>query len=258
MNYLIAIDSDGTLRRSDDTISNITKKAIKKLVSNGNIITICTARPRYHTLKISEEVGIDRFLISSNGTEVYDNLNNKIIYNSYLSSDYCKKIYSDVKSIGIRAIFVCENTEYATEFIRNDSQILLNEENIDNMLNKKIKQIMIIGKEKEKIKHYKSQVKKYNLNIIDTSNDEKEEIWFSIISNESSKGIALKKLADYLNIPISQTVAIGNDNNDLSMIQAAEIGVAVANATNELKKAANYITTSNDDDGVAKFLNNLI
>ena len=207
---------------------------------------------------MSYTIAFNCFLISSNGTEVYDNLNNKIIYNSYLSSDYCKKIYSDVKSIGIRAIFVCENTEYATEFIRNDSQILLNEENIDNMLNKKIKQIMIIGKEKEKIKHYKGQVKKYNLNIIDISNDEKEEIWFSIISNESSKGIALKKLADYLNIPISQTVAIGNDNNDLSMIQAAEIGVAVANATNELKKAVNYITTSNDDDGVAKFINNLI
>lgn len=259
MNYIIAIDSDGTLRHSDGSISDKTKEIIKELTNKGNIITICTARPRYHTLKISEEVGINRFLISSNGTEVYDNLNNKIIYSSYLSTDYCKKIYYDVENINIRAIFVCDNTEYATKFIRNDSQILLNERNINDMLNKNIKQIMIIDKGKEKIKKYKSIVqKKYNLNIIDTSNDTKEEIWFSIISNEASKGFALKKLAEYLNIPMSQTIAIGNDNNDLSMIQMAGIGVAVNNATPELKQSADYIINSNDDDGVAIFLQNLI
>lgn len=258
MPYLIAIDSDGTLRHSDGSISDRTKKIVQKLVRKGNIITICTARPRYHTLKISEEVGINRFLISSNGTEVYDNLNNKIIYSAYLSPKYCKKIYSDVENIGVRAIFVCDNIEYATGFIRNDSQILLNKSNIDTMLARNIKQIMIIGKDKEKIKRYKNKVKKYNLNIIDTSSDSKEEIWFSIISNKASKGVALKKLAGYLNIPMYQTVAIGNDNNDLSMIQVAEVGIAVENATNELKKIANYITDSNDDDGVAKILEKLI
>ena len=67
MPYLIAIDSDGTLRHSDGSISARTKKIIEKLVIKGNIVTICTARPRYHTLKISEEVGINGFLISSNG-----------------------------------------------------------------------------------------------------------------------------------------------------------------------------------------------
>ena len=67
MPYLIAIDSDGTLRHSDGSISTRTKKIIEKLVIKGNIVTICTARPRYHTLKISEEVGINGFLISSNG-----------------------------------------------------------------------------------------------------------------------------------------------------------------------------------------------
>ena len=257
MNYLIVTDSDGTLRYSDGSISPRTKKIIEKLLIKGNIVTICTARPRYHTLKISEQVGINGFLISSNGAEVYDNLNNKIIYSAYLSPKYCKKIYLDVENIGIRAIFVCDNIEYATQFIRNDSQILLNENNIDNMLAKNIKQIMIIGKNKEKIKKYKSIVEKYNLNIIDTSNDAKEEIWFSIISNKASKGITLKKLAEYLSIPMCKTVAIGNDNNDLSMIQVARVGVAVENATDELKKKANYITDSNDDDGVAKYLEKL-
>ena len=72
MKYLIAIDSDGTLRRSDGTISTDTKKIIKKLRDLGHTVVITTARPRYHTLKISNEVGIDDYLISSNGSEVYD------------------------------------------------------------------------------------------------------------------------------------------------------------------------------------------
>ena len=67
----------------------------------------------------------------------------------------------------------------------------------------------------------------------------------------------MKKLAEHLNIPMCKTVAIGNDNNDLSMIQVARVGVAVENATDELKKKANYITDSNDDDGVAKYLEKL-
>lgn len=257
MSYLIAIDSDGTLRHSDGSISAVTKKIVGKLIRNGNIITICTARPRYHTLKVSEELGINRFLISSNGTEVYDNLNNEIIYSAYLTAKNCEKIFYDVENIGIRAIFVCDNFEYATQFIRNDSQILLDENNLEDMLAKNIKQIMIIDKDKEKIKKYKNKVKMYNLNVIDTSNDSKEEIWFSIISNKASKGIALKKLAEHLNIPMYKTVAIGNDNNDLSMIQVAKIGVAVENATVDLKAAADIIIESNDEDGVAKFLQKL-
>ena len=66
MKYLIAIDSDGTLRHSDGNISDKTKETIKKVIDCGNIVVICTARPRYYTLKISNEVGINEYLISSN------------------------------------------------------------------------------------------------------------------------------------------------------------------------------------------------
>ncbi len=68
MNYIIAIDSDGTLRRTDGEISECTKEAIAKQIKKKNIVVICTARPRYHTLKISNEAGASNYLISSNGS----------------------------------------------------------------------------------------------------------------------------------------------------------------------------------------------
>ena len=257
MKYLIAIDSDGTIRHSDGTISTRTKKVIKELIKKDNIIVICTARPRYHTLEISKKAGIEEYLISSNGTEVF--YNNKVIYSAYLTKSKCKKIYEDAVKNDIRVMFVTDNTEYVTQFTRNDSQVLLDDTNVDTLLSKKVKQIMIIGKNKEKIKAYKKVINdKYKLNIIDSSNEEKEEIWFSIISNKASKGIALEKLAEYLNIPMKNTIAIGNDKNDASMLKKAGLSVAVGNATTSIKKEVDYVTLSNDEDGVAAFLETLL
>ena len=140
MKYLIAIDSDGTLRHSDGNISDKTKKIIKKVVDCGNIVVICTARPRYYTLKISNEVGLNEYLISSNGTEIYDNVNKKNIYSTYLPKEECKIIYQETKKLGLRVMFVAENTEYVTMFTRNDSQILLDDNNAYILLKKEIKQ----------------------------------------------------------------------------------------------------------------------
>ena len=258
MKYLIAIDSDGTLRHSDGTISSKTKRIIKKLIERDNIVVICTARPRYYTLKISNKVSSNKYLISSNGTEVYDNVNKKIIYCRYLPKNECKKIYQETKQLGLRVMFVTENTEYVTMFTRNDSQILLNDNNKDKLFKKDIKQIMIISKEKKLVKKYKSIIeKKSNLCVVDSSREDKEEIWFSIISSNSSKGNSLKILSKYLNIPITNTIAIGNDNNDISMIDIAGIGVAVGNSTSRLKRHADHIVESNDEDGVANFLETL-
>lgn len=258
MNYLIAIDSDGTLRRSDGTISDVTKKAIFKQIKNNNVVVICTARPRYHTLKIAKEVGASNYLISSNGSELYDFSENKLIWATYVNKEDCIKLYKYSKKENIRIMFVIENTEYVTQFIRDDAQILLNDENFDKVLEGNVKQIMVIGKDKEKIENFKNIViNEYKLNILDSSSKNKEEMWFSIVGKKASKGIALLKLAEYLNISSDNIVSIGNDNNDISMFEVAKISVVVSNSTENALKKAKYITESNDNDGVALFLEQL-
>lgn len=259
MKYIIAIDSDGTLRKSDGTISEFTKMVIKKQTEKGNIIVICTARPRYHTLKVCEEVSASKYLISSNGSEIYDVSNNEVIYGTFLTKKDCEKIYKYAKDNDLRIVFTIENTEYSTKFIRNENQILLDDNNFDCALNSKIKQCMVIGKEKEKIIKFKNIVlNEYKMNVFNSSNLSKEEIWFSVASKKASKGNALLKLSNYLGIPIKNTIAIGNDNNDISMIKQAGLGVAVANATEDLLKQADIIIDSNDNNGVAKFLESIL
>ena len=258
MKYLIVIDSDGTLRHSDGTISSYTKKTISKLVKNGHYVVICTARPRYYTKKIAEEVGASPFLISSNGSEIYNSNDNTIIASSFVPTSQCVKLYKYAINQDLRIVFVTENKEYVTKFIRNENQELLNDSNIKQCLSHDIKQIMIIGKEVEKILYFKDKVtKEFRMNVIDSSSELKEEIWFSVGNNNSSKGNAVIELSNYLGVPLKNTIAIGNDYNDLSMFKVSGTSVAVANALDEIKTKTDIITDSNDNDGVAKYLNKI-
>jgi hydroxymethylpyrimidine pyrophosphatase-like HAD family hydrolase len=72
-----------------------------------------------------------------------------------------------------------------------------------------------------------------------------------INSREATKGVALKKLADYLKIPLESTMAFGDDTNDTTMLKAAGIGVAMGNAYDEVKQSADFVTKDCDDNGVA-------
>lgn len=258
MKYIIAIDSDGTLRKTDGTISDFTKMVIKKQIEKENVVVICTARPRYHTQKISNEVGANNFIISSNGSEIYDVQKKKVIWAKYIDKKSCKLLYDYAILNNIRIMYVLENTEYVTQFTRNDNQVLLTEDNFDEVINNKVKQVMVISKEKDKINMFKEIVQnEYKMNILDSSKENSEENWFSVVSNEASKGIAVLKLSKYINVSKENIIAIGNDNNDISMFKVAKISAAVSNSTKKALENAKYKIKSNDEDGVAIFLNEL-
>ena len=95
---------------------------------------------------------------------------------------------------------------------------------------------------------------------VDESNEKSKccEKWFSIVNSNCSKGNAIKILIKYLNLPIENTIAIGNDKNDISMFEVVGLSVAVANASEDIKNKVDYITLSNDEDGVALFLESLL
>ena len=98
------------------------------------------------------------------------------------------------------------------------------------------------------------------LHIVDEINENSsyEEKWFSVANSNCSKGNALRILSKYLNIPIEDTIAIGNDKNDISMFEVAGLSVAVANASDNIKNKVDHVTLSNDEDGVAVFLETLL
>jgi hydroxymethylpyrimidine pyrophosphatase-like HAD family hydrolase len=82
--------------------------------------------------------------------------------------------------------------------------------------------------------------------------------YIDLIDRSTSKGAALRHLAEHLNIPLSETIAIGNYYNDLDMITMAGVGVAVDNAPDEVKERADIVVASNNESGVAEAIERLI
>lgn len=259
---LIFIDSDETLKKTDGTISNRVKKAIEENRKAGNKIIICTARPRYQTLEVMKESGSDSIIVSSNGSEIYDSNDNKIIFNSFVDNDSVIKMVKYAYSKDIRLILTMEDYDYVTKEIRNPNQKLLSNSNyIKDLVECNVKQCMFIDKKSDEIYKIKDILSNDNkLHIVDEINENSsyEEKWFSVSNSNCSKGNALKIVSKYLNIPIENTIAIGNDKNDISMFEVAGLSVAVANASDDIKSKVNHITLSNDEDGVAIFLETLI
>jgi hydroxymethylpyrimidine pyrophosphatase-like HAD family hydrolase len=85
-----------------------------------------------------------------------------------------------------------------------------------------------------------------------------ERALYEILPKGIGKGTSITKLGSFMNVDINKIIAIGDYNNDISMFKAAGIGVAVSNAIDEVKAVADYIAESNDDDGVAKFIESVI
>ena len=155
-----------------------------------------------------------------------------------------------------------DDYDYVTKDIRNSNQKLLNKNDYKNeLINCNVKQCMFIDKNSNEIFKLKDILSKNDkLNIVDESNEKSKccEKWFSIVNSNCSKGNAIKILIKYLNVPIENTIAIGNDKNDISMFEVAGLSVAVANASEDIKNKVDYITLSNDEDGVALFLESLL
>ena len=250
---LVLVDSDETLRRNDGVITNKTKNEIKSFINEGNYVVLATGRPRYHTLKIMKEASLSPIIISSNGAEIYDSINDKIINSVYLDKEECFKLIDLAFKNNIRLILAIENLEYVTKDGTNNNQILINKYNYQNdLIDLNIKQCFITYNINDNVDDLISFIEKSNcLKIINKSITSKDKKWISIGCNISSKGYALNVLRDYLKISKENTYAIGNDYNDISMLEEANIGIAVENAYDDVKKVANFITLSNDNDGVA-------
>ena len=172
------------------------------------------------------------------------------------------KLVEDAFVNDIRLILTTENIEYVTKEVRNPKQVLLSNADYVNVLSEcDIKQCMFIDEKKDKIYMEKEVISHFNeLHIVDeiSENSSYYEKWFSVSNVRCSKGNALKFLSDYLNIPIENTIAIGNDKNDISMFEVAGLSVAVDNASDDIKSKVDYITLSNDEDGVAVFLEEIL
>ncbi len=252
---LMAVDIDGTLLNDNRDLTEKNKRTIQKAVKNGLIFTIATGRPVSGVEYIAEELNIDLPFITYNGAMVVKGKSREILYERKLSPEDAR-ISIELGMESDSSVMVWKNNNlYVTRMdervdkykrIGRVEPILI--EDIDDIVEGGVSKVLWYN-ETEIISELSTTV---GTHLSDNVNYYTSMPWFLEFNDKlASKAIAIEGLCKYYGIDRSETIAVGDGYNDLSMIEYAGLGVAMGNAPDEIKQRADYVTQSNNEDGVA-------
>lgn len=261
---LIVSDFDGTLLNSKHTVSERVRRAIDEYVSCGGIFAVCTGRMLCSILPCVRELGLKGIVAACQGSVIADVESGAILRQNSLSCGDSTEICAFAEKHGFASNTYCGELLYTS--VPADDKILTVYESVTG-----VKSINVSGAMSEFVTANNLACNKITFLVYP---DERQRLYtllqthfsgrFDVTCSSShlvevspkgdNKGVALKYIAERFGIDMSSTVAVGDNLNDLSMIEAASIGVAIGNAVDELKAAADYVSASNDCDGVAEII----
>ncbi|WP_006716889.1 Cof-type HAD-IIB family hydrolase [Desulfitobacterium metallireducens] len=255
---LIAMDMDDTLLREDWTISERTVQAIRQAQGKGVYVTIATGRMPASVRPYAQQLELDVPVITYNGAMVQEALSEKVLYRKVIPIETAQNIINWLllKEVHFQVylkdqVFVEEMNEWSRSYERA-TRVPIIETNLQERLaleKEGVEKILLFG-EPEILKGWDD---KFNLQYEGKIRTTKSKPNFlELIHSEVSKGVALSSLAKRLGVKQEEVLAVGDSLNDLEMIQYAGMGVAMGNARQEVKEVANVVTSTNQEDGVAK------
>lgn len=264
---LIALDIDGTLLNSDNQITNTVKEAIKKSKEKGVKVVLCTGRPLKGVQKFLKELNLNEkgdYVTTFNGALVQDTYTGQSISHLTLNYNDLCDLYNLSLEIGSRSHFYDTKTVYTFNKDISDYTILeayltgthLNVTTLDKVPRDiGMSKFMMIDHPEildECIKKIPDEYyEKYT--IVKST-----PFFLEFLNKNANKGAGINLLSQKLGIKQDEIICVGDAGNDKHMIEYAGLGVAMGNATEEIKEIANYITLTNDENGVAHVIDKFI
>ena len=264
INYpLIISDFDGTLLRTDGTISAETKSAIDGYIAAGGTFGICTGRMTGSILPRAKELGLKGLVSSYQGSVITDIESGKLLVDGYIPAENAAEICRVFEGLNLHThvytldeVFVNRQDE-ALEMYENVCKVkgnVVTDEPLSSFVLKKgfkVRKVlaMVYPEEKKRI-----------FGIVSEALGDKFYVTYSaaslveITSRQYSKGTAVRFMADYYGVPVEKTIAAGDSLNDLPMLEAAGLGIAVKNADEALKDKALAFEYSNDENAIGKII----
>jgi len=264
---LLAIDLDGTLLNSFHEISNQNKIAIKKAQEHGVKVIIATGRPEQLCKSFVKQLEIKDDIIMSNGGVIghpfkSDSIMSKTLNESIMRSviEYCEEnniiylIYTKdaiISKQNFRVDFFENRNKNLPE---NERAVMKHLDEFENIYSLNPNKMLIVEENMKK----RNLAMGYFQTIKDTSIVQSQTTFIDVSPKNVSKGKALKEYAEYLGINKAEVAAIGDQANDLAMLEYAGTAIAMENAIPECLKMATHITLSNNNHGVAYAINHFI
>lgn len=263
--HLIALDLDGTLLKDDKTISLKTKKVIEKAKADGHIVMIATGRPYRSSELYYHELELDTPIVNFNGAFMHHPKSPSWgFFHEPLDVKVAKDIVEACRSFNFHNIiaevmddvyFHYHDEKLLEIFNFGNPQITTGD--LASYLNDSPTSLLIHTEEDE-LKLIRRHLAEIHAEVIEQRSWAAPWHVIEIIKVGLNKAVGLKRAADYYGIPSERIVAFGDEDNDLEMIEFAGHGVAMGNAIDQVKNIANEITLSNEEDGIAVFLTDLL
>jgi len=266
---LVVFDLDGTLLNSQSKVSNESQFAIDLLKEKGIRIAIASGRIFSMIKHFSESLGLKDFIISSNGAAIDDLSTNQPLQQLFTNPEDAKKVVEFCVKNHIECNILKRDACYfqpyskridrfnlynkhARQVHSNEIEIVLYEQGIDDY--SKIEKLLIYEMDSTQTNSVIEYVRK-NTKLIHMSSGEG---YTDVSSPGVSKGHAVKKIAEHMNISLDHVCVFGDYDNDVSMFEIAGLAIAMANGSSKALENADFITLSNDDEGIAHAIKELL
>lgn len=254
---LFVTDMDGTLLDDKKAISPGNVKAIRQAVKDGMVFTICTGRMYVATVPYAKSLGIDEVPIITYNGALIKTLGGKKIFSQFLAPELCLEVLAYATEIGEYCQTYSDDKLYYREHCTESDFYEKHTttigyavgDDITKYVHNTPKMLMIGKNETETTAIVEKLNKKFGgrLQAMRSAYN-----YVEIMPLGVSKANAMLKLAEILGIEQKDVLAIGDSDNDISMIKVAGVGVGVANCTDNVRQVAKYFVASNENDGISE------
>lgn len=261
---LFFTDIDGTLLREDHTVSDALRAGLKKLSDNGHGIVFSSGRPLKSILGVFDTLDVDFqkvYLIASNGSLIYDYKNKQSLYDIRFPLELVDEVQkvADQFNLHIQTYTQSEivtpafdkEIEFYTSHVK--MKAICSPRLSDALTEAPFKMLAIDLDSHQNLLDFQSKIQELYSDKIQTMFS--NEAFLELIHKDASKGNALQRLCQMLQVPIENSFAAGDSENDLSMLLAAGTSYAMANADEKIKSSAAFTTALDcNHDGVLEIL----
>lgn len=265
---ILFTDLDGTLLNSEKKISDLTRNTILQMLKQGKKLVLASGRPLYSILERKNALGIpdeNVYITAYNGALLYDCMKKETLAAYPVPIKTAQQLFDHTRKKGIhihtfqdQLVISCaddEELKYYTTFVPSQVCITTDLSTVLTADPFKLLAIDLNEKETKKLAAYKDEVLSSELGT-KISSAFSHATYLEFFSKDAGKGNSVIHLCEILHIPVTSAAACGDEENDISMLEAAGLGIAMKNATRITKDHADYITGhDNDQDGISEVIN---
>lgn len=266
MNYkVLVLDIDGTVTNSKKEISPRTLRSLFQIQEKGIKVVLASGRPTPGISSLAKQLHLEKFggyILSYNGAKIIDCKTNNIIYQSVIPKPYLPKLYEAAKEFGVGIMSYENDTVIAGTpidcYMEQEAKIngipIREIQNFPEYITFDVNKCIMT----EDGSYLESVEPKLQERFQELSIYRSEPYFLEIMPQNVDKAKSLEKLLEHLHFSREEMICCGDGFNDVSMIQFAGLGVAMENAQQKVKEVADFITHSNDQDGIVHVIDTFL